>query len=83
MWEDELKKEIEDKTLLDFDELDWQVLISFIKLQLKKQRKKIIKEQKELCWRNASVLCEYNKNVLEVYVDRGSILNAPEPGGSE
>ena len=37
-WQDELKKEIEDKTLLDFDELDWEVLISFIESQLKKQR---------------------------------------------
>ena len=74
-WKDELK-----------DKFDWMqnqdyfLLEDLIESLLKKQRKKIIKEQKELCWRNASVLCEYNKNVLEVYVDRGSILNAPEPG---
>jgi len=37
-WQDELKKEIEDKTLLDFDELDWEVLISFIEDLLKKER---------------------------------------------
>ena len=66
-WQDELKKEIADKTLLDFDSLDWNVLIPFIKLQLKKQR--------ENCAREAKRGFEYEQDRL--------ILNAPEPGGSE
>ena len=66
-WQDELKKEIEDKTLLDFDSLDWEVLISFIELQLKKQR--------EICAREAKRGFEYEQDRL--------ILNAPEPGGSD
>ena len=42
-WQDELKKEIEAKTLLDFDSLDWKVLTSFIESLLKKQREIDIK----------------------------------------
>ena len=72
-WQDELKKEIADKTLLDFDSLDWQVLISFIKLQLKKQR--------EIC---ANEMQDEEPGVLYSEVEpalRRLILKAPEPGG--
>ena len=69
-WQDELKKEIEDKTLLDFDSLDWKVLISFIELQLKKQR--------EIC--AATAEREEPELMHETFM---KIKNAPEPGGSE
>ena len=81
-WQDELKKEIEDKTLLDVDELDWNVLISFIKLQLKKQRENCADAyipQKDIERISGGSL----DRKLGIKFCRNNILNAPEPGGSE
>ena len=84
-WQDELKKEIEDKTLLDFDSLDWQVLIPFIKLQLKKQRDICIKIFEDGC-AEVPLKYSYEEDARYNYPEREDkiyqgLKNAPEPEG--
>ena len=67
-WQDELKKEIAAKTLLDFGSSDWKVLTSFIESLLKKQTDLIEAIRKD--WIGKVYACDY---ILMQ-------LNSPEEG---
>ena len=39
----------------------------------------LLKRQRESCLKDAEMGTTYNSNILEVHINRQSILNAPEP----